>query len=76
MRHLNDAKIGTRLLFGGNLIRQPYMKDQPYRVVGPVDNSDRIMRQTFWIGVYPGLSAEMLGYVAETLHQLVRGSKG
>src|SRR6185312_2396730 len=72
VRHLNDAKIGTRLLFGGNLIRQPYMKDLAYRVVGPVDNSDRIMRQTFWIGVYPGLSPQHVDYMLEVVHAFVR----
>jgi CDP-6-deoxy-D-xylo-4-hexulose-3-dehydrase len=76
VRHLNDAKIGTRLLFGGNLIRQPYMKDQPYRVVGPVDNSDRIMRQTFWIGVYPGLSPQHVDYMLEVVHAFVRAKAG
>jgi CDP-6-deoxy-D-xylo-4-hexulose-3-dehydrase len=76
VRHLNDAKIGTRLLFGGNLIRQPYMKDQPHKVVGPVDNSDRIMRQTFWIGVYPGLSPDHIDYMLEVIHAFVRAKAG
>ena len=76
VRHLNDRKIGTRLLFGGNLIRQPYMKDQPHKVVGPVENSDRIMRQTFWIGVYPGLSAEHIDYMLEVIHAFVRAKAG
>jgi CDP-6-deoxy-D-xylo-4-hexulose-3-dehydrase len=71
VRHLNDKKIGTRLLFGGNLIRQPYMKDRPFRVSGPVDNSDRIMRQTFWIGVYPGLGPDHVGYMIDTIHAFV-----
>lgn len=72
VRHLNDNKIGTRLLFGGNLIRQPYMKDLPYRVAGPVDNSDRIMRQTFWIGVYPGLGADHIDYALQVICDFVR----
>lgn len=71
VRHLNENKIGTRLLFGGNLIRQPYMKDRPFRVSGPVENSDRIMRQTFWIGVYPGLGENEIGYMVEMIHQFV-----
>ena len=68
VRHLNEKKIGTRLLFGGNLIRQPYMKDRNYRVHGDLVNGDRIMNQTFWIGVYPGLGAEQIDYVLETIH--------
>ena len=72
VKHLNDAKIGTRLLFGGNLIRQPYMKNQQFRVSGTVDNSDRIMRQTFWIGVYPGLEATHTAYMLQVIHDFVR----
>ncbi len=67
VRHLNERKIGTRLLFGGNLIRQPYMKGRNYRVHGDLVNGDRIMNQTFWIGVYPGLGAEQINYVLETI---------
>ena len=71
VKHLNAMKIGTRLLFGGNLIRQPYMIGRDYGVVGPVDNSDRIMRQTFWIGVYPGLSPSHTGFMLQVLHDFV-----
>jgi CDP-6-deoxy-D-xylo-4-hexulose-3-dehydrase len=63
----NDKKIGTRLLFGGNLLRQPYMKGRNYRVVGEMDNSDLVMNRTFWIGVYPGLTQNHLDYVIETI---------
>jgi CDP-6-deoxy-D-xylo-4-hexulose-3-dehydrase len=72
VRHLNEKKIGTRLLFGGNLIRQPYMKDRNYRVHGDLVNSDRIMNQTFWIGVYPGLGAEHISFVLETIHEFCK----
>jgi CDP-4-dehydro-6-deoxyglucose reductase, E1 len=72
VRHLNEKKIGTRLLFGGNLTRQPYMKDRNYRVHGDLVNSDRIMNQTFWIGVYPGLGAEQINYVLETIHEFCK----
>lgn len=65
LRYLNDRRIGTRLLFGGNLLRQPYMHGRNYRVVGDLAASDRVMRQTFWLGVYPGLTADHLAYVAE-----------
>ena len=62
---LEKHKIGTRLLFAGNLTRQPYFKGRPHRVSGALDNTDRVMQGTFWIGVYPGLSVEMLDYAAE-----------
>lgn len=64
---LNNAKIGTRLLFGGNLVRQPYMQDVKYRVASSLDNTDCIMRNTFWIGVYPGLTKEMMNYMCDTI---------
>jgi CDP-6-deoxy-D-xylo-4-hexulose-3-dehydrase len=70
--HLNERKIGTRLLFGGNLIRQPYMQGRNYRAMGDLANSDRVMRQTFWIGVYPGLSEPMIGYMLETITDFCR----
>jgi CDP-6-deoxy-D-xylo-4-hexulose-3-dehydrase len=72
VRHLNERKIGTRLLFGGNLIRQPYMKGRHYRVHGDLTNSDRIVDQTFWIGVYPGLGAEHISYVLETIREFCK----
>ena len=72
MIYLNDErKIATRLLFGGNLIRQPYMKDRTYRVVGSLDNSDTVMRQTFWVGVYPGLTNQHLDHVISSIHDFV-----
>ena len=64
---LNEHLIGTRLLFGGNLIKQPYFHDRAYRVSGSLDNTDTIMERTFWLGVYPGLSRDMLAFVADTL---------
>lgn len=71
--YLNDErKIATRLLFGGNLTRQPYMKDRNYRVVGSLDNSDTVMRQTFWVGVYPGLTTRHLDHVISSLHGFVK----
>jgi CDP-4-dehydro-6-deoxyglucose reductase, E1 len=73
VRHLNARKIGTRLLFGGNLTRQPYMKDRNYRVHGKLTNSDRVMNQTFWIGVHPGLGTAELDYVIDTLDEFCRG---
>lgn len=64
LKCLDQYKIGTRLLFAGNLTRQPYFKDRIYRVSGELINTDDIMNNTFWIGVYPGLSEPMLDYAA------------
>ena len=62
IKYLNNNKIGTRLLFGGNLTKQPYMKNINFKVHGELKNTDFIMEHTFWIGVYPGLSQEHLEY--------------
>ena len=63
LQYLDQNKIGTRLLFAGNLTKQPYMKNRQYRIVGNLGNTDYIMNNSFWIGVYPGLTKEMLDYV-------------
>lgn len=70
VQYLEKHKIATRLLFGGNLVRQPaYCNDSvQYRVIGDLKNSDFVMNQVFWIGVYPGLSQEMLEYILERFH--------
>ena len=67
LRYLDQCRIGTRLLFAGNLVRQPYMAGRNYRVSGDLFNTDRVMRDTFWIGLYPGLSREMLDFAAEKI---------
>lgn len=67
LRYLDQNKIGTRLLFGGNLVRQPYFKGKKYRLNGALLNTDIIMNNTFWIGVYPGLTESMLDYAAEKI---------
>lgn len=69
LRFLDEKKIGTRLLFAGNLIRQPYMLNQVYRVSGKLRNTETAMNQTFWLGVYPGLTLEHLDYIAECLEE-------
>ena len=63
--HLEEHKIATRLLFGGNLIRQPAYRNVPYRVSGDMTISDTVMNRTFWIGVYPGISQPMIDYMLE-----------
>lgn len=67
VKHLNEKKIGTRLLFGGNLLRQPYMKGRNYRVFGETAASDQVMRSTFWIGVYPGIEQPEADYIIDTI---------
>jgi CDP-4-dehydro-6-deoxyglucose reductase, E1 len=65
--YLDQQKIGTRLLFAGNLTRQPYMKNVNYRVSGELINTDVVMNNTFWIGVQPALTTEMLDYVVSQI---------
>jgi CDP-6-deoxy-D-xylo-4-hexulose-3-dehydrase len=72
VRHLNERGIGTRLLFGGNLTRQPYMLGQRFRVHGDLKNSDRIMNQTFWVGVYPGIGDEATDYMLGVIDSFCR----
>jgi len=69
IRLLNSRKIGTRLLFGGNLVRQPAYRDIAKRVVGDLPNSNYITDNVFWIGVYPGLTKPMLDYMVESLNE-------
>lgn len=64
LEYLDQFKIGTRLLFAGNLTRQPYFEGRNYRISGELTNTDVIMNQTFWIGLYPGLNEEILEYVS------------
>ncbi|MBW8748790.1 MAG: lipopolysaccharide biosynthesis protein RfbH [Acidobacteria bacterium] len=66
-RALEAQKIGTRLLFAGNLLRQPAYEGYEYRVIGDLANTDFVMNQVFWIGVYPGLTTEMLDFIAKTM---------
>jgi CDP-6-deoxy-D-xylo-4-hexulose-3-dehydrase len=71
VRFLNDRKIATRLLFGGNLVRQPAYLNVPHRKIGALQNADFVMNQVFWIGVYPGLTEEMLAYVISVFHEFI-----
>lgn len=69
MNYLDQKKVGTRLLFAGNLTRQPYFDGVDYRVQGELKNTDRIMNNTFWVGIFPGLSREQLDYTAQCLEE-------
>jgi len=72
LTRLEAAKIGTRLMFAGNLIRQPAMAGRTFRVSGSLDQADRIMNHTFWVGVYPGLGVAELDHVAATIRSVIR----
>ena len=72
LRYLDEQRVGTRLLFAGNLTRQPYMQGQEYRVCGELTMTDKAMRDTFWIGLWPGLSEDHLEHAARHLETYVR----
>ena len=67
LRYLTKYNIGTRLLFAGNLTKQPYFKNIEFKVVGNLKNTDKILNDTFWIGVFPGLEQDHLDYIIEKL---------
>jgi CDP-6-deoxy-D-xylo-4-hexulose-3-dehydrase len=71
VQHLDVAKIGTRMLFGGNLTRQPAYKDVNYRICGTLDNTDTALERSFWVGVYPGLTEEMVEYMISAIRGFV-----
>jgi CDP-6-deoxy-D-xylo-4-hexulose-3-dehydrase len=71
LRFMNDRKIATRLLFGGNLLRQPAYRDVPHRRVGELANADFVMNRVFWVGVYPGLTDASLQFMIESFHDAV-----
>ena len=69
LNYLDQNKIGTRLLFAGNLTKQPYMAGRNYRVSGELKNTDIVMNQTFWLGTFPGLKNEHLDYIAQKIEE-------
>lgn len=71
LQYLDQHRVGTRLLFAGNLTRQPYMDGQQYRVSGELTNTDLVMNNTFWIGVHPALTQDMLDYSVEKLETII-----
>lgn len=73
LRFLDQRRIGTRLLFAGNLLRQPYFAGRAHRVSGTLENADTIMERSFWVGVWPGLSEAALAYVADSIAEFCGG---
>lgn len=73
LRFLDGRKIGTRLLFAGNILKQPAYKRIDFRVVGDLRNTDIVMKRSFWVGVYPGLTRPMLDYVIESISAFMSG---
>ncbi|PKB14538.1 CDP-6-deoxy-D-xylo-4-hexulose-3-dehydrase [Novosphingobium kunmingense] len=74
-QYFDAKKIGTRLLFGGNLLRQPYMKGRDVRVVGDLTNADIVTERTFWIGLFPGIGEAHVEYVADTVREFLAGKR-
>jgi len=72
VRYLESKRIGTRQLFAGNLTRQPAYKNVPHRIVGDLTNTDIVMTNSFWVGVYPGLDEPMLQYIVDSIAEFVR----
>jgi CDP-6-deoxy-D-xylo-4-hexulose-3-dehydrase len=72
---LDANRIGTRLLFGGNLLRQPYMRHREYRVVGELTNADLVTHHTFWIGLYPGLTEDHIAFQVDMIRRFVAGAR-
>jgi CDP-6-deoxy-D-xylo-4-hexulose-3-dehydrase len=68
---LEQRRIGTRLLFAGNLTRHPAYQDREYRVAGDLTNADRVTEGTFWIGVYPGVTKDMTDYMIDSIREFV-----
>ena len=75
VQFLEARKIGTRLLFGGNLTRQPAYQGLRHRVIESLENTDRVMHNTFWLGIYPGVSTAMLDFVIESIHEFVHSHR-
>ena len=73
LRFLDSRKIGTRLLFAGNITKQPAYKNVDFRVVGDLTNTDIVMTRSFWVGVYPGLTTQMMDYVIESITDYMNG---
>jgi CDP-4-dehydro-6-deoxyglucose reductase, E1 len=75
LRFLDSRLIGTRLMFAGNILRQPAYRNLDFRVVGDLKNTDIIMARTFWVGVYPGLTPPMLDFIADSILEFISNPK-
>ena len=75
LRFLEDKKIGTRLLFAGNITKQPAYKGLEYKVIGDLKNTDLIMNNSFWLGVWPGLSKDNLRYMFDSVKEFLDSNK-
>lgn len=75
LRFLDERKIGTRLMFAGNILRQPAYQDVEFRLVGNLENTDRVMRRTFWIGLFPGLTEPMLDFAADSIIEFITDTR-
>jgi CDP-6-deoxy-D-xylo-4-hexulose-3-dehydrase len=77
LKYLNEKKIGTRLLFAGNITKQPYFTNRniKYKTVNKLPNTDKVMNDTFWIGVYPGINKEMLDYIIDSFNNFLKKYK-
>ena len=76
VQYVESKGVQTRMLFAGNLVKHPCFDEmrrtgEGYRVYGDLSNTDRIMRDTFWVGVYPGMTDEMIDYMAETIKKAI-----
>ena len=68
---LNENRVSTRLMFGGNLIKQPAYEGKNFKIHGDLNNANIVMNSTFWIGVYPGITNEMIEYIFETFNKFL-----
>ena len=72
VRYLEEKHIQTRMLFAGNMVKQPCFNEiTDYRIVGELTDTDTVMMNTFWVGVYPGMNKEKLQYMSDIIHEFI-----